>query len=583
MLSTKGYKGDTILLRLRFTSTIFCIFALTTVIFGRPYFSYADINENLAISPVSISLANNCTADPPGIAAIHYNPAGLSNLPSGNWISQGFILPWVSIHKRFTADQNFPGFMDTWGPQPGQIHDPVAGKSATNYTGLLYIPIANKTIDFLGAPTSALSARTPGSRWTFAFMAYMPFGGGFKYRKNSAARWLGTEFYQQHLVYAAPTASYQVSPTLSLGISVGFGQTAMGGSIDQRMPNELVALTKVLGNATKGLEIPILSELTMPPPWFGGGIGPYDYAANVSFTLRDDFSPNYNLGLLWQPRDWFAFGACYQSEIKVQMSGHYNMSYGEAFQRMTAWQGSSPLLLVISGMLDLPTHAVPYQAGNLYTSLKFPQRLQTGIMLRPTKRLKLLFDAGYTNWSVQDKMDLHFDQEIQAFKLAKLLAYPYGNYDLVTTLGLKDTIDYGIGVEYKLNNKLTLRCGYERRPTSVPKKYYGLLPFPDLDYYAAGFGLKLPHQTTLNVALGLMINTSYTVPDNGSTNLNSTDFTNLVYNPYAGLNYKQRTTIIIGSFEVVLPFEAFIKMQKDMMQKQQEAIHHLISILNPLK
>ncbi|HEY5513626.1 MAG TPA: hypothetical protein VIK40_08285, partial [Geomonas sp.] len=37
-------------------------------------------HEQLAVDPRAISLANNVTADPPGLMSIHYNPAGLSLL-----------------------------------------------------------------------------------------------------------------------------------------------------------------------------------------------------------------------------------------------------------------------------------------------------------------------------------------------------------------------------------------------------------------------------------------------------------------------------------------------------------------------
>src|SRR3954453_9967185 len=40
----------------------------------------AALTENIAVSPVAMSLGNAVTADPPGLDAIHFNPAGLSKI-----------------------------------------------------------------------------------------------------------------------------------------------------------------------------------------------------------------------------------------------------------------------------------------------------------------------------------------------------------------------------------------------------------------------------------------------------------------------------------------------------------------------
>ena len=40
----------------------------------------AQLAQNLTIHPKALALGNAVTADPPGIMAIHYNPAGLTKL-----------------------------------------------------------------------------------------------------------------------------------------------------------------------------------------------------------------------------------------------------------------------------------------------------------------------------------------------------------------------------------------------------------------------------------------------------------------------------------------------------------------------
>jgi len=73
--------------------------------------------------------------------------------------------------------------------------------------------------------------------------------------------------YVQDLVYAGPGMSYRVSKNLSIGASFGLGQSALGVNMDARAPNALVNMTKVLGDATQGMENPIF-DLTVPLPLF---------------------------------------------------------------------------------------------------------------------------------------------------------------------------------------------------------------------------------------------------------------------------------------------------------------------------
>lgn len=557
------------------------LFAATLILLI-PRISIAELTEQAAICAKAISLANTVTAEPPGIFSVHYNPAGLSNLPEGKTFSQGYTLPWIVKTTKFEADEDFDGFMNTWGPQEGQEHDPVAGTEDTNSSGVMYIPIYNKTINFLIGPTMGLSSREPDSKWTFAVANYASFAGGINHKSDSPVNWGGRTLYQQHMVYVAPAASFQLTPTLSLGTAAGLGQTAMGARINLRQPNELIALTKTLGNATKDLEIPILSELTLPPPWFGGGIGPYDKIGSFQIDFRDDFSPNYNLGLLWQPEEWFSYGLVYQSAIDVQFSGGYTFEYSDQWQRMVAWNGSSPVTLITAGMLDLPYQAVPYQTGQVTSEYTFPQRVQTGIMIRPIKRLRLLFDLHWAEWSVNKEDKYVFDQDIQLLKFAKLVGYTGGNRSLVVERNLKDTLDYSFGLEYQLNPKIQLRLGYGKRKTSVNEDYRDLLVFPpDFDFYGAGVGITLPNHHQIDIALGAFYNPSIKIPNDSSNNLNSNEFFWTGVNPYAGIDVEQETAIYMASIGLTMPFWDFIEMQKELMHKQQEAIHHLIGLFVP--
>lgn len=539
--------------------------------------SQAALFENLAVCAKGISLANACTAYPMDQMSIHYNPAGLSNIHDGLQLSQGFVTAQFAMRSRFEADPDFPGWLGgIHSGEPGDefyydfraTADPVHNKSGTTAGVHLYLPMMGpQDMDSVGMPTPfgftlaaapfpfGMSYRKPASPWTFGFGLYAPAMGGYYREDDDPARYNGRAVSMQHIVYAAPAASYQLTDTLSVGMTMGLGQGATELDTDMRLPNELVAMTKILGITTKGLNIPVISSLTLPPPWFGGGIGPYDDAGNMALSTRDDYTPNYNLGMLWEPRNWLSLGLCYQSEVKMQLQGHYRFTYSEQFQRFVAWSGSSPLMLAISMLLDLPYKSVPYQEGAVnLEGMDLPQRIQAGIMVRPVRRLKLMCDLNWIDYSQTKNYTINFDQDLQTFMVAKFLGHMDGDRKLTLEMNMKDEIHVCLGAEYQLLDWLALRCGWEDRKTSIDMDYFSLLaPLPDTDYYGVGLGINLKSGLKIDLAAGLLTG-EWSVPNNSSKNLNSTEFIDAVYNPYAGMDVEGaiHATILAANFS--MPF-----------------------------
>lgn len=563
-----------------------------------PCLCQAAFNEQVATDAVALSLANTVTADPPGIMSIHYNPAGLSLLPDGNTFGNSLVLAHIVRTGRFTADKEWPGLMNgQWGPDPTKWPDgypteddpnsdhggpdPLAGTEGTNSADQMYIPfIGPLQVPVMPSPNLGIATRKPGSRLTFAIANYVPYGAGFVHGdEDDPYRFSAKSVYTQHMVYAAPSASLKISDTLSVGASVGFAQRALGVEVDLRTPNELVALTRVLGDATKDLEIPVVSEQTLPPPWLGGGLGPYEHVLTLELDARDDFVPSFNLGLLWRPKDWFSFGICYQSESVAELTGDYTWTYSDQFQKHVEWNGKTEMTLQGAGMLDLPFVPTDTQKGTVTAIQTFPMRVQTGVMVKPFSRLKLLADLHWANWSVVEEDRFTFDQRIQILRIAKLLGYPYGDNDFVVKRNMRDTWHWSAALEYQATDTLSFRLGYERRPTSLNQDQIDALYFlPDATLYGAGVGLKLDKGVKLNLTLGLLQADQLNVENNGSTNLNSTDFTK-IGNHYSGLDYEQDAAIYMAGFSIEMPLE----VQMELIHHQMETVKHLFGKLNPFK
>jgi len=142
--------------------------------------------ESMAIDPEAISLANTVTARPPGISSIYYNPAGLSLMPEGTYISLGLIPVLIKSDVKFTTDPNFNKFHDAQG---NEINDPFNGQEDSLKSGRMYLPILNEGTDMpaLTVPVLGFSYREPNQIGRLVTAFYVPYGGGWSNDNGSAA------------------------------------------------------------------------------------------------------------------------------------------------------------------------------------------------------------------------------------------------------------------------------------------------------------------------------------------------------------------------------------------------------------
>ena len=531
-----------------------------------PVTARGALYEQLVTSPAAVSMGSAVTAYPElsGAMTIHYNPAGLAVIPGTRFDNGiGFVSTYREVSYKQAVD---PETGKLWAPFGGwfnQGRDPLDGAKDKQESGYMIIPYIDYEIPYLITPGMGVSHKPPDprfSRWTFGFGQFAPYGAGLKNNKdpdNHPISLLGEKAFFIRMSFLTPAVAYRVSDTLSVGMSVGIGPSLFYLSSSLRTPNDMSALTGALGEATEGLEIPVISELTLPPPWFNGGMTPYATHGHLELFVEDYFTTSYNLGVLWQPYDWFALGACYQSESEANMTGDFEFKYGNEFRRTVDWLGRSPLTIITAAIFDLPNRSVASQKGSATFNLTWPQRLQFGVKLKPIKQLTMTCDANWTDWEVQKQWVMQFDQKIQLVRFARMLGYLYSPDSQVFVHNFKNTWHMTYGVEIKPIEKIALRLGYDARPTSTVPERFGPLPFPDLKIYSLGLSIVMDdkpkprpkdfHELTqqINHANQIDINVSYiklkdtTIRSNSSRNLNSTVFTDIVYNPYAGLDWHQ--------------------------------------------
>ena len=95
--------------------------------------AHATLTENLAVSPVAMSMGNAVTADPPGLDSIHFNPAGLARITSDTRSDTIF-----GAVLRTTASFHQPAGFDVGG----FTEDPLAGTHSDHNKQAIFIPIA---------------------------------------------------------------------------------------------------------------------------------------------------------------------------------------------------------------------------------------------------------------------------------------------------------------------------------------------------------------------------------------------------------------------------------------------------------
>jgi len=184
-----------------------------------------------------------------------------------------------------------------------------------------------------------------------------------------------------------------------------------------------------------------------------------------------------------------SFGGVYQSQANADMKGRYRFDYSPSMQKTVNWLGSSPLTIIIAAMLGLPTHVASEDDGNMSISVVYPERAQFGIKLQPHHRIKFLVDANWTHWSTWESMKIVFDRDMPLLQLGRLMGYTGGNRTLVMNNNFKDTWNLSYGVELQPVDPITLRLGYEHRPTSVTDNSFGPVPLGDMYLYSIGLGV----------------------------------------------------------------------------------------------
>jgi long-subunit fatty acid transport protein len=523
--------------------------------------TYAELGQNLSVDIRALSMGNAVTADPPGISAIHFNPAGLTKIEGLQTDVQGLLVDF-DIRREFQAPAGYNVFGYSDDPivcqdvEPGQK---ICGEfkdyavSKVDHPSL-YVPVMKKIINWpkglpLAAPLAGIAYKPPGSRVTYATALYAPLVAGFGSRNGDPGNFMGQQVAIERITYLSPSAAYKIDDNLSIGASIGMSYQAIALKTDLRFPNELIGVLRLIDEDVCGPfkeNGNIVSDLLL----FGicnaeEGVGPFKKFGSLDVALEQSISPTYNLGVLWEPRDEFAFGMVYQSSSKMKLKGKYVIDNAKGGQELIRALGSSVTGNILQAILGFPSSVPARDSGIVSMDLEYPAHFQAGLKSKVIPDLQINFDVGWTDYGAWDSFAFKFDREVAALKIAKLLSNDVTSTSLNLPLKFRSPWTWGVGMEYSATDRLKLRMGYEPRKSAIPlDRRNTLVPINNAQMFGAGLGYKFDPDTDIDLTI-MHLRSRDNIPANTSGLSNQTGVNNLLLNPYAGLNVKTNTKITI--------------------------------------
>ncbi|KAB0624344.1 long-chain fatty acid ABC transporter [Acinetobacter gandensis] len=524
--------------------------------------AFAQLGTNLSVDARSLSLGNAVTADPPGISAVHFNPAALTKIQGLQTDVQGIVANF-DIQREFTVPEGYNVFGYSDDPLVCKDGPEIAADICTDFKDKvtseaeyvsLYVPFLKKMVDLganqpVAAPTAGIAYNPPGSKFTFASAVYAPLIAGFGAENGNAGNYMGQQVALERVTYLSPTIAYQVSDELSIGGGVGMSYQAIGLKTDLRFPNELIGMLRMIDEVVctpfKENSDIITDILLLGMCNTEEGMNPFGRFGQMQIALEQSLSPSYNLGVLWEPREDFSFGLVYQSAAKMRLKGNYRVDNAKAPRELINGLMSSPTGQILAAILGFPSSVPASESGLVSMDFEYPQHVQAGIKYKIMPDLQVNFDVGWTDYAAWDKFRFEFDRTISALKIAKLLSSDVTDSSLALPMGFTSPWSWGIGIEYSATDRLKLRAGYEPRTSSIPDgKRNTMVPINNAQLFGLGVGYQFDSDTDLDLSIGFLRSRD-NIPANTSSLANQTGVNNLLLNPYAGLNVQTATKITI--------------------------------------
>ena len=523
----------------------------------------AVLTDSLTIGNAkAISLGHAVTADPPGIDAIHFNPAGLADL-KGRQSHLKVVAGTFAIDMAFgDYDPETAAMVEGYRNQAYYdesyyFNDALNSKSTTEGASLMLPVVGMTDVPILLAPLGGASYSPAGSDITFATNVYSPMMVGFYRAEDDPGRWIGQRMSFMQITYFSPSFAYQVNDEFSFGAAMTFNYGGVGFELPFRGGNpsifglgELQATTLDCANTDPGNPRP--TDFLC-----GGTFTPYEELGYLAMEVETPMAIGFNVGLLWRPTSWLSFGMSYVAPIPMTLEGEFTWTSSDSWLGFMLPLAQSSLYGSLENLVQVLGYSLPDTStvteGKATLDIEMPALFNLGTSIQVTPEVKLNVDYKFSGWSSWQDLPLEFSKPINFLRLAEFVGESTRNA-LVFPLGLEDTWNWAVGMEYQWSDQLALRVGVEDRPTSLPSGgYTPLLPMGSGKLYGAGFSLKLEGGGVMDMGVAYFKN-SLDMPSGTSPLGNDTDPLNFIYNPFFGTDIKTDLSVLLFEFSISQPF-----------------------------
>ncbi|MCC5647411.1 OmpP1/FadL family transporter [Nostoc sp. CHAB 5824] len=277
----------------------------------------------------------------------------------------------------------------------------------------------------------------------------VPFGLSSKYDSNWVGRYQAVES-KLTTININPTVAAKLSDNLSVGagLNIQYAETTLSNAINFGLIGQSVGL-------------PTQSQQA-------------DGFVKVSGS---DWSVGYNLGVMYEPSKTTRIGLSYRSPITQDIRGNADFTVPASARALTA-RGQ---------FTDTGASAV----------LNLPDTLSLAVYQKLNPRLAIVGDVTWTNWSRFKELRVKFDNPVQA--------------DTVQPENWNDTYRFGVGANYAVSDRLTLRTGITFDPSPVSEEF-NTPRLPGGDRTLLGFGASYRPSKSFNFDIGythVFVNDSY--------------------------------------------------------------------------
>ena len=516
----------------------------------------AQLAQNLFIgNPKALALGNAVTADPPGIDAIHFNPAGLARLSGRQFEIKG-IAGDMSLEAEFQAGPELQYAFDQF---PDSLSDPLVNGQKSELSGTsVMLPFFGLTeIPVLAAATGGVSYEVEDRNMVLATGVFAPMLLGLKREPDDPGVFSGEEVGITRLTYFSPSVGYRVSDTFYVGAALNFSYVGLGLNFDNRQPNFILGAFDTLqqGGCFDGsgnVNSNPLNDIICT-----GSLSPFQTMTFIESEFERGLSTTFNVGVLWEMEPWLTLGMTYMSGARDKINGDVRIEYSQGLQGFFNNLAQDPTLIgLIARGVGLDQISVDETASMV---LEYPQHFSMGASIKVTPRFKTNIDVKWTDTAVWDEWDIQLESPVPILGVLGSIVESLdqgttggaiGADGLLLPRGYESVWTWAIGLEYQYTDRLAFRLGYEPRGSSIPENKGDLfVPIGETQLYSTGFSFHWSKDTFIDGALGY-VHSEQNIASNGSTNATSTAIDNFIYNPYAGYNMKTELSVIVGEISI---------------------------------